>query len=95
MDDPRLYSIGELARLTGSSVKTIRFYSDAGLVQPADRTPAGYRRYDDDALARLHLVRTLRDLGLGLAATWPRPSATRCPLPWRPASNRPRLRPTR
>ena len=68
MDDHRLYSIGELAQLTGSSVTTIRFYSDAGLVQPADRTPAGYRRYDDAALARLRLVRTLRDLGLDLAA---------------------------
>ena len=67
MDDDRLYSIGELARLTGSSVTTIRFYSDAGIVQPADRTPAGYRRYDDAALARLRLVRTLRDLGLDLA----------------------------
>jgi DNA-binding transcriptional MerR regulator len=68
MDDHRLYSIGELAQLTGSSVTTIRFYSDAGLVQPADRTPAGYRRYDDAALARLRLVRSLRDLGLDLAA---------------------------
>ncbi|MFI9309861.1 MerR family transcriptional regulator [Streptomyces triculaminicus] len=62
-----LYSIGELARLTGLTVKTIRFWSDEGVVPPADRTPAGYRLYGQDALARLGLVRTLRDLGVGLA----------------------------
>lgn len=60
------YSIGELARRTGLSVKTIRFYSDQGLVEPASRTPAGYRRYGPEAVARLALVRTLRELGLGL-----------------------------
>ncbi|MET8807231.1 MerR family transcriptional regulator [Streptomyces sp. NPDC004546] len=60
------YSIGELARRTGLSVKTIRFYSDQHLVVPASRTPAGYRRYGPEAVARLALVRTLRELGLGL-----------------------------
>jgi DNA-binding transcriptional MerR regulator len=68
MDDGTLYSIGELARRTGLTVKTIRFYSDRGIVMPADRTPAGYRRYAPDTVARLALVRTLRDLGLGLDA---------------------------
>jgi DNA-binding transcriptional MerR regulator len=67
MDGETLYSIGELARRTGLSVKTIRFYSDQGVVPPTDRTPAGYRLYDIDALARLELVRTLRDLGVDLA----------------------------
>ncbi|MEU4932859.1 MerR family transcriptional regulator [Streptomyces yokosukanensis] len=60
------YLIGELARRTGLSVKTIRFYSDQGLVVPVSRTAAGYRRYGPDAVARLALVRTLRELGLGL-----------------------------
>jgi DNA-binding transcriptional MerR regulator len=68
MNGHMLYSIGELARRTGTTVKTIRFYSDCGLIPPADRSPAGYRRYDSDAVARLNLVRTLRDLGLDLAA---------------------------
>ncbi|MER5943511.1 MerR family transcriptional regulator [Streptomyces sp. NPDC001928] len=66
MDGGTLYSIGELAQRTGLTVKTIRFYSDRGIVAPADRTHAGYRRYDPDAVARLALVRTLRGLGLGL-----------------------------
>lgn len=68
MDVDTLYPIGELARRTGVTVKTIRFYSDSGLMPPADRSPAGYRLYDDSAVARLDLVRTLRDLGLDLAA---------------------------
>jgi DNA-binding transcriptional MerR regulator len=61
------YRIGELARLSGLSVKTIRFYSDSGLVPPAERTEAGYRVYDERALARLELIRALRELGASLA----------------------------
>jgi DNA-binding transcriptional MerR regulator len=67
VDGDRLYSIGDLARRTGLTVKTIRFYSDRGILMPTDRSPAGYRLYDIDALARLDLIRTLRDLGLDLA----------------------------
>lgn len=63
-----LHSIGELARRTGTTVKTVRFYSDRGLLPPAGRSPAGYRLYDEGAVARLDLVRSLRDLGLDLAA---------------------------
>ncbi|MEU7971784.1 MerR family transcriptional regulator [Micromonospora sp. NPDC049089] len=61
------HTIGELARRTGLSVKTIRYYADSGIVPPTDRSPAGYRRYGPAAVARLELVRTLRDLGLDLA----------------------------
>ncbi|MGG7568789.1 MerR family transcriptional regulator [Streptomyces sirii] len=68
MDSGTLCSIGELARRTGLTVKTIRFYSDRGIVTPAERSPAGYRRYGPDAVARLALVRTLRELGVGLEA---------------------------
>ncbi|MET9656564.1 MerR family transcriptional regulator [Streptomyces sp. NPDC006510] len=66
MNGDALLPIGDLARQTGLSVKTIRFYSDRGIVPPADRSPAGYRLYDPDAVARLRLVRTLRELGLDL-----------------------------
>ncbi|PNE40103.1 MerR family transcriptional regulator [Streptomyces noursei] len=66
MDGDTLYSIGELARRTGLTVKTVRFYSDRGIVAPTDRSPAGYRLYHIDAVARLDLVRTLRELGLDL-----------------------------
>ncbi|MFC9121626.1 MerR family transcriptional regulator [Streptomyces sp. NPDC057067] len=66
MDVTTLYSIGELSRRTGLSVRTIRFYSDSGVVAPTTRSPAGYRLYDLDALLRLELVRTLRELGIDL-----------------------------
>lgn len=66
MDGDSLYSIGDLARRTGLTVKTIRFYSDRGIVAPTGRSPAGYRLYDIDAVARLDFVRTLRALGLDL-----------------------------
>jgi DNA-binding transcriptional MerR regulator len=59
-------TIGELAAVTGVPVKTIRYYSELGLVPEAGRTAAGYRRYDAASLARLELVRALRDLGLDL-----------------------------
>ncbi|MEU8272349.1 TIGR03086 family metal-binding protein [Sphaerisporangium sp. NPDC049002] len=67
-DDTVLLSIGELAERTGLSVKLIRHWSDIGVVPPAARTPAGYRLYDAEAVARLQLARTLRDLGMGMAA---------------------------
>ncbi|WP_407652649.1 helix-turn-helix domain-containing protein [Amycolatopsis cynarae] len=63
----RTFTIGELARRTGVPVKTIRFYSDEGLLPPTDRTYSGYRLYDTRSLARLELIKTLRELGLGLA----------------------------
>jgi DNA-binding transcriptional MerR regulator len=43
MADHALVTIGELARLAGLTVKTVRVWSDEGLVPPADRTRAGYR----------------------------------------------------
>ncbi|MFF4444264.1 MerR family transcriptional regulator [Streptomyces sp. NPDC001502] len=67
MDATTLHSIGELSRRTGLPVRTIRFYSDAGVVAPTTRSPAGYRLYDTDALLRLELLRTLRELGMDLA----------------------------
>ena len=66
MGDNGVFTIGELARRTGLTTRTIRFYSDEGLLPPADRTYAGYRLYDSASLARLELLRTLRELGLGL-----------------------------
>ncbi|MEU5543349.1 TIGR03086 family metal-binding protein [Streptomyces sioyaensis] len=67
-DGTGLLTIGALARLTGVPVKTIRNWSDQGLLPPVARTPAGYRLYGPDAPARLEIVRSLRDLGIGLAA---------------------------
>ena len=64
----RLYGIGALARRTGLSVRTIRFWSDSGLVPPTQRSAAGHRLFDAAAMARLELVATLRQLDVGLDA---------------------------
>ncbi|GAB3448207.1 helix-turn-helix domain-containing protein [Actinophytocola sediminis] len=66
MNDNHLYPIGDAARRTGLSVSAIRFYADAGVIAPAEQTAGGHRLYDVDAIARLELVATLRDLGAGL-----------------------------
>jgi DNA-binding transcriptional MerR regulator len=65
-DGTTTITIGELARRTGLPVRTLRFYSDRGVVVPIERSAAGYRRYDLDAVARVALVRTLRELGVDL-----------------------------
>lgn len=57
-----LWSIGELAARAGVTVKTVRFYSDAGLLPEAARSGGGHRRYGPDALERLRLIRALRTL---------------------------------
>lgn len=62
---PPQFAIGELATRTGLSVKLIRHWSDLGIAPPAGRSASGYRRYGPEAVARLELARTLRDLGLG------------------------------
>jgi DNA-binding transcriptional MerR regulator len=61
-----LLTIGQLARRSGVPVRTIRFWSDEGVLPETDRSTGNYRRYDARAVARLDLVRTLRELGLGL-----------------------------
>lgn len=66
-DGTALFTIGELARTTGLTVRTIRYWSDEGVLHPVTRSPGGYRLYDAESVARLELIRTLRELGLGLA----------------------------
>ncbi|MYT69538.1 MULTISPECIES: MerR family transcriptional regulator [unclassified Streptomyces] len=63
---PRLLTIGELARRAGLTVRTIRYWSDEGVLHPVTRSDGGYRLYDAESVARLELIRTLRELGLGL-----------------------------
>ncbi|WP_437321144.1 MerR family transcriptional regulator [Sorangium sp. So ce385] len=63
----RRLTIGEVAKRTGVPVKTLRFYSNEGLLPPTGRSPGGYRLYGEDDLARIDRIRTLRDVGLDLA----------------------------
>jgi DNA-binding transcriptional MerR regulator/effector-binding domain-containing protein len=61
-------SIGAFARLTHLSVKTLRYYHDVGLLEPAVIDPdSGYRYYRPGQVHSAHLVRRFRDLGLPVA----------------------------
>jgi DNA-binding transcriptional MerR regulator len=66
MPPEQLWSIGELAERAGVSVKTVRFYSDGGLLPAAYRSAGGHRRYGPGSLERLRAIRSLRGLGLGV-----------------------------
>ena len=59
-------TVGELARLTGITVRTLHHYDELGLVVPSQRTVAGYRLYDDADVIRLQQVLLFRELGLPL-----------------------------
>ena len=60
------FTVGELAKLTGITVRALHHYDDIGLVVPSQRTPAGYRLYDDADVIRLQQVLLFRELGLPL-----------------------------
>jgi DNA-binding transcriptional MerR regulator len=62
-----LLKVGELARHTGLTVRTLHHYDSIGLLCPSARSEAGYRLYSHADVARLHAVQALRHLGLGLA----------------------------
>lgn len=58
--------IGAVARKSGCSVESLRFYEARGLIAPVDRTPAGYRLYSPAVLARLEFVRKAQSAGFSL-----------------------------
>ncbi|MEU5217222.1 MerR family transcriptional regulator [Streptomyces sp. NPDC020807] len=64
MGSDDLLSIGELATRAGVTVKTVRYYSDRGLLPEAGRSGGGHRRYGPEAVDRLLLIRSLRGLDL-------------------------------
>jgi len=59
-------STGDLARATGNTVRAIRHYEEEGLLQPAEVSDGGHRRYTEEDLERLRLICDLRELGLSL-----------------------------
>lgn len=60
------WSIQEIARLAGTTSRTLRHYDDIGLLPPSRIASNGYRHYDGQALVRLQRILLLRELGLGL-----------------------------
>lgn len=63
----RTYAIGELARLSGVSIRALRHYDETGLLKPASVGENGYRHYGREELLRLQQILFHRDLGMSLA----------------------------
>ncbi len=59
--------IGDLARKAGTTMRTIRYYEERGLLSPSGRTKGGFRLYEDEELKKLHLIRSLQQLDIPLA----------------------------
>jgi MerR family transcriptional regulator, aldehyde-responsive regulator len=63
----RSFTIQQVARLTGLSEHTLRYYEKIGLIDPVDRDDSsGHRRYDAEELARIESLARLRAVGLGI-----------------------------
>ncbi len=60
------WSIQQIAKLAGTTSRTLRHYDDIGLLHPSSTGHNGYRHYDQAALVRLQRILLLRELGLGL-----------------------------
>ncbi len=62
-----MFTIGKLASLTSVSNDTLRYYEHEGLVEPAGKSPAGYRLYDKDSARRVRFIKHAQNCGFTLA----------------------------
>lgn len=62
-----MFTIGKLASLTSVSNDTLRYYEQEGLIEPAGKSPAGYRLYDTDSARRIRFIRRAQNCGFTLA----------------------------
>lgn len=60
-------TVNEVSRMTGVSIRTLRYYDELGLLQPSAHTQAGYRLYNDDALEKLQQILLFRELQFPLS----------------------------
>ena len=59
--------IGDLAKRAGTTMRTIRYYEERGLIEPARRTKGGFRLFQEEEVRKLHLIRSLQVLDMPLA----------------------------
>lgn len=62
-----MLTIGKLAALADITADSLRFYEREGLIAPASKTGAGYRLYQEDAVARLRFIAQAKQCGFTLA----------------------------
>ena len=60
------YTTGEIARLSGVSVRTVQYYDDRGLLAPSELSEGGRRLYNDEDLEKMHIICFLRDAGISI-----------------------------
>lgn len=63
-----MYSVSELARLSGVTVRTLHHYDHVGLLVPSERSDAGYRLYSPEDVERLARIVVYRSTGMSLPA---------------------------
>jgi DNA-binding transcriptional MerR regulator len=66
VSDTRPLRVGEVAKATGLTVRTLHHYDEIGLLVPSDRSAAGYRLYTGDDVRRLYRILALRSMGFSL-----------------------------
>jgi DNA-binding transcriptional MerR regulator len=66
VDRPQLLRVGDLARLTGKTVRAIHLYEELGLLQPSRRSSGGFRLYDASVVERVRWIDLLHGLGFSL-----------------------------
>ena len=57
-----LLQIGDVAERTGLSLRTVRHYEEVGLLPPAERSPGGFRLYDEATVERLLVIKKMKPL---------------------------------
>ncbi|MCZ8517739.1 MerR family transcriptional regulator [Paenibacillus filicis] len=62
----RQWKVGELAKMAGITIRTLRFYDQIGLFSPSGYSPSGYRLYTEKDISRLQQILSLKELGLSL-----------------------------
>ncbi len=62
-----MFTIGKLASLSAVSNDTLRYYEDEGLIDPAGKSPAGYRLYDSESVRRIRFIKHSQNCGFTLA----------------------------
>jgi DNA-binding transcriptional MerR regulator len=62
-----VFTIGKLARIADVSSDTLRYYEREGLIEPAGKSPAGYRLYNQDSARRLRFIKQAQHCGFTLA----------------------------
>lgn len=66
MSVKKLLKIGEVAKKTGVTLRTIRYYDELGLIHPVERTSGNFRLYEESAIAIIKLISNLKTLEFSL-----------------------------